>query len=557
MSGNGTFQLLLVDDEASVVDSLADTLPWHEIGIMTVFKAYSGIEALEILKTNTVDIMISDIKMPGMTGLELLSQVRRSWKKIKCILLSGHADFGYAQQAITHETYDYLLKPISDEEILTKVGRAVKALREERDENQFRQRMAQAFQENLPKLRGELLNELLQGLKYAPERLSDKLESLKINVSQDERFAVMLVRLEGQMSELDFYSLSLMEYAVANMAEELFEDWFQLWSCKSVHGYLVFVITVSETKREAFASKEHFAEAVVDELQLKAAQLQLSVNHYLKGSVSVLINKWGLFPQDVKRLYEDVLLALRRRVGNQSGLFVEVSDDMEQLPVHSLQSLYEPPMLVHLLESGNFELVEEKLSAIWNELNQKWANSPEHLMEVFFSVYASFSSFAHKNGRGLTDVIGSALSDVAGLMPSRSITSLHNWIFQSFQMLRQCMENETRNEREITVQKMKLFIQKQLVDDVSLQTIADYMFMHPVHVSRIFKLETGDNLSDYVLRLKMESAASMLANPALRSYEIALQLGYQNPNYFNKVFKKYYSATPQEFRQKLDNGEEA
>ena len=129
------------------------------------------------------------------------------------------------------------------------------------------------------------------------------------------------------------------------------------------------------------------------------------------------------------------------------------------------------------------------------------------------------------------------------------------WIFQSFQMLRTGMENETRNDREITVQKIKVFIQKHLVEDVTLQTIADHMFMHPVHISRIFKLETGENISDYVLRLKMEIAASMLANPALKNYEISLHLGYQNPNYFNKVFKKYYSLTPQEYRQKLESGD--
>ncbi|MCA0757600.1 response regulator [Paenibacillus sp. N4] len=551
----GELQLLLVDDEASVVDSLADTLPWRDIGITKVFKAYSGFEALEILRTNPVDILISDIRMPGMTGLELLSRVRRSWKKIKCILLSGHADFAYAQQAIAHETYDYLLKPASDEELLSKVGGAATALREERDETRFRQRIAQAFQESLPKLRGELLNELLQGLKYAPERLTDKLESLKINMAHGESFAMMLVRLEGHLPKLDFYSLSLMEYAVANMAEELFEDWFRLWSCKSVHGYLVFVVTVPEEKRVSFASQEQFSQAIADELQQKAAQLQLSVSHYLKGSVSVLINKWGSFPHDITRLYEDVLLALRRQVGSQSELFVQVSGEAEQPQVHSLQRLYEPPQLVHLLESGNFEPVEEKLTAIWEELNRRWADSPEHLLEVFFSVYASFSSFAHKNGRELADVIGSALSDVSGLTPTRSAAALHQWMFQSFQMLRQCMENETRNDRELTVRKIKQYVRKHLVDDVSLQSIADYMYMHPVHVSRIFKLETGDNLSDYVLRLKMELAVSLLADPSLKSYEIALRLGYQNPNYFNKVFKKYYSLTPQEYRQKLDGGD--
>ncbi|KQO08457.1 response regulator [Paenibacillus sp. Leaf72] len=564
------FRLLLVDDEASVVDSLADTLPWEQIGIGAVFKAYSGIEALEILNTNTIDILITDIRMPGISGLELLQQVRRSWKRIKCILLSGHAEFAYAQQAIAHETYDYLLKPISDEHILEKVSGAVQALKKELDEKSFHQRVARAFQENLPKLQGELLNELLEGRKYSAERLPEKLESLKIPVAMGQRFALMLVRLEGKLSEMDFYSLSLMEYAVSNMAEELFEERFRLWTCKTIHGYLVGIVTEmpesaggppmaekqGEGEEPPYGSSEE-GKALDEELQLKASQLQLSVNHYLSGEVSVLVSQWGLFPHDVRQRYEDVLLALRRQIGSQSGLFIHVASDIaRQLPVHSLQRLYEPPMLIHLMESGSWEVAEQKLGGIWSELNQGWPDSPEHLMEVFFSIYASFSSFAHKNGRELAEMIGPGLSDMSGLLPCRSITALKSWLDEAFRLLRQSMENDTRNDREITVGKIRSYIEKNLVTDVTLQAIADYLFMHPVHVSRIFKLATGENVSDYVLRLKMELAASMLANPALKSYEVALQLGYQNPNYFNKVFKKYYSLTPQEYRQKLEGGKE-
>ncbi|WP_341279476.1 response regulator [Paenibacillus sp. FSL H8-0537] len=565
------FRLLLVDDEASVVDSLADTLPWEQIGIGTVFKAYSGVEALEILNTNTIDVLITDIRMPGISGLELLQQVRRSWKRIKCILLSGHAEFAYAQQAIAHETYDYLLKPISDDHILEKVSGAVQALKKELDEKSFHQRVARAFQENLPKLQGELLNELLEGRKYSAERLSEKLESLKVPVVLEQRFALMLVRLEGKLSEMDFYSLSLLEYAVSNMAEELFEARFRLWTCKSIHGYLVGVVTEipldsaggtliggkQGEDEEPLSGLSDDNKALDEELQLKASQLQLSVNHYLSGEVSVLVSQWGLFPHDVRQQYEDVLLALRRQVGSQSGLFIHVASDIaRQQPIHSLQRLYEPPMLIHLMESGSWEMAEQKLSGIWSELNQGWPDSPEHLMEVFFSIYASFSSFAHKNGRELAEMIGSGLSEMSGQLPSRSIIALKSWIDEAFLLLRQSMENDTRNDREITVGKIRSYIEKNLVTDVTLQAIADYLFMHPVHVSRIFKLATGENVSDYVLRLKMELAASMLANPSLKSYEIALQLGYQNPNYFNKVFKKYYSLTPQEFRQKLEGGKE-
>lgn len=549
------FQLLIVDDEASVVDSLADTLPWQEIGISTVFKAYSGSEALELLKTNTIDIMMTDIRMPGMNGLELLALVRREWKRIKCILLSGHAEFSYAQQAIQHDAHEYLLKPIGDGEVLDKVGNLVGVLQRERDESRHYERVEKAFQEHLPKLQGDLLADLLQGVKISPERLRQKLESLKIAIPAEGRFALMLFRLEDRFAELDFYSLSLMEYAVVNMAEELFEDDFRLWSCKDLHGYLVFLVTIagdSPMEQDRQEPPDRSPEPVESRLQSMASQLQLSVDRFLKGSVSVLISRWGSFPLDIKRLYEDILLSMRKQVGNQSGLLIYASDELEQLPVHALQRLYEPPMLVHLLESGDWDKTHDKLTGIWSELGAKWADSQEHLMEAFFTIYASFSSFAHKNGRQLTDMIGPHLSDVTGLTPGRSLEALHQWMFQSLELLRQCMENETRNDRENAVRRIKLFVQKHLVEDVSLQAIADYMYMHPVHVSRIFKLETGENLSDFVLRLKMEQAAALLADPSLKNYEVALQLGYQNPNYFIKVFKKYYSLTPQEFRQKLE-----
>ncbi|MEF3308624.1 response regulator [Paenibacillus sp. GYB004] len=556
------FQLLIVDDEASVVDSLADTLPWQEIGISAVFKAYSGSEALEVLKTNTIDIMMTDIRMPGMDGLELLALVRREWKWVKCILLSGHAEFSYAQEAIRHDAHEYLLKPVGDDEVLAKAGQLVAELRRERDESRAYERVAKAFQEHLPKLRGDLLADLLQGTKLSADKLGHKLESLKIEMATDERFALLLCRLEDRLAELDFYSLSLMEYAVVNMAEELFEDEFRLWSCKDIHGYLVFLVTLRERRGSSPEQSEPpappmpFAERATEpeesRLQSIASQLQLGVTRYLKGSVSVLISRWGSFPADIQQLYEEILLSMRRQVGQQSGLLIYVSDELERMPVHALQRLNEPPMLVHLLESGDFERTRDKLNGVWEELSLKWADSREHMTEAFFSIYASFSSFAHKNGRQLTDMIGPLLSDVTGLTPIRSLESFHQWMFQSLELLQQCMESETRNDRENAVRKIKHFVEKHLVDDVSLQTIADSMYMHPVHVSRIFKLETGENLSDFVLRLKMEKAAVLLADPSLKNYEVALRLGYQNPNYFIKVFKKYYSVTPQEFRQKLE-----
>jgi two-component system response regulator YesN len=548
------FQLLIVDDEASVVDSLADTLPWSDIGIAGVFKAYSGAEALGMMRMNSIDIVISDIQMPGMSGIELLERIRKSWRKTKCIVLSGFAEFSYAQQAIRHNSYDYLLKPISDSEILDKVQAVVRLLQEERQEDRSYQQAMKAFRENLPKIRGELLNGLLQGKRYSEQRLAEELEMVSVNVRKDDCFALMLMRLEQGFADMGFLSLSLMEYAIGNIAEELFEERFRLWMCKDVHGYLLFLVTLNgerSPEEESVPPLRSPAKEDAELFQLAASQLQNSVKQYLKGSVSVIVSGWGLFPQDANGLYQSLLASLRTMLGDQDDLFISVPDEQEPLVVPSLQALYEPPMLVHLLESGDWQAIGEKLEHIFGELHAKGAESSEHLVEVFFFIYSAFSSFAHKNGRRVEEMLGPGLSDLRELSASRSADALRSWASQALDHMQRDMERETRSTRETVVRKIQDFVRKHLGEDVSLLAIADYMYMHPVHVSRIYKLVAGENLSDYVLRLKMEKAVELLTGSTLKNYEIALRLGYQNPNYFIKVFKKYYSVTPQEYRLKL------
>ncbi|WP_235612973.1 response regulator [Paenibacillus sp. LC231] len=545
------YTLLIVDDEASVVEGLAHTIPWQTIGIDEVRKAYSAFEALEILQTQPVDIMISDITMPRMNGLELIEITRSRWKKIKTILLSGYAEFAYAKEAITLGTYEYLLKPVSDEVVLEKVGGAVESLRQERESSETYNRAVQAFQANLPQIRGEFLNQLLQGMKSPKNVWAEKLELLEMKSAIGNQAALMLVRMEDRLTEMSPYDSSIMEYAIGNMADEIFGERFRLWRCRDIHGYLVFFVFVSDESADRMHPHEHAQE---NELKHLAAQLQMNVSRYLKGTISVLIGKRGSFPEDVRKLYQDSLFALRRHIGSHSDMFVYAEDEEELHPVRSLQKCYEPPLLPHLLESGSWKQIKEKLEQILKELSLAHSQSQEHVIEAFFFIYSSLSAYAHKNGRSLADIVGASLADVTGLSQCTTAATLGKWVGQVLPLLESSAEQATRSDRSASVSRMKRFIRDHLSRDISLQAIADHMYMHPVHVSRLFKMETGSNLSDYVLRLKMEQAAELLADHSLKSFEVALKLGYHNPNYFIRVFKKYYSVTPQEYRNSLEAG---
>ncbi|WP_248928921.1 response regulator [Paenibacillus hamazuiensis] len=535
-------QLLLVDDEINIVESMATKIQWSELGIESVFRAYSGEEALEILKTTTIDIVITDIRMPGIDGLALMELIKNRWKKTKVILLSGYAEFEFAKKAITNHAYDYLLKPISDEHIYMKVKEVVGVLLKEQANDLSYQKALQTMREHLPKHRAELLNELLQGKKLSYAHLFEKLTMLQIPLTDAEPFALMIVRLEDEFVEKDYYSLSLLEYAVGNMAEEIFNDTFRLWHCKDVHDYLVYVVSL---KQENNSKLPEYANAYFEE---RAVQLQLDIKRYLKGKVSILISEWGGFPEDLTKLYHSALSAFRKRVGNQREIFTLANGIMEVERAPYLQSLYEAPLLVHLMEAANWKESSDRLISIFDELKQKWGESKEFLIEVFFSIYSTLSYIAHKNGKELKEIVSTDLYDVVGLVPCRSVASLQNWAFQALEQIRNYMTQETVSTRQYEVGQIKEFVQNNLTSDVSLQAIAEYTHMHPVNISKLFKSETGENLSDYIFKLKMEKACYLLKNSRLKNYEIALQLGYQNPNYFIKVFKKYFGMTPQEFR---------
>ncbi|MBD0382477.1 response regulator [Paenibacillus sedimenti] len=534
-------QLLIVDDEVHVVERLFSTIQWGSVGVEQVYKAYSGMEALEMLEQISIDIVITDIQMPGISGLQLIDEINRRWPKTKCILLSGYSDFNYAKEAILQGTEDYLLKPVTEEDLLSTVSRVKDKLQREWEEVVSRQRLSYTLKENLPLLRGNLLNDLLQGRKISDQSLREKMQMLELMDYHDHAFAIMMIRLESEFLEYDIGRLSLMEYAIGNMVEELFGEKFDSWHAKDAHDYLVFVMK-GKGLRDA-PDKEETAW-----LERTASVLQSAVKNYLKGKISILVSNWGQFPNDMNGLYNRSLSAFRKRIGNEHELFMRLGDEQAATELTALQRLYEPPTLNHLLEAARWEDTEEKLSVIFDEMEAKYSESQEHLLEVYFSVASAFAYIAHKNGRQLHQLIGADYDRMTEGIPFRTVNQLREWSVRALQRMKEDMDQERKDSRVSLINEIRSFIEQNLASDVSLQSIADHVYLHPVYVSKIYKLETGDNLSDYVNRLRMDKAAYLLKHSQDKIYEIATQLGYQRPHSFNHAFKKHYGMTPQEYR---------
>lgn len=544
------FQLLIVDDEPSVTTGLVRKIDWPMLGIDRVHCAVSAQKALELLQIHPIDIVITDIRMPGMDGLELLERIRAAWPRIKCLLLTGYADFAYAQRAIRCGSSGYLLKPVGNEELHKQLTAVVEQLRREWEELTSSRNATRALREHLPLLRGNLLSDLLLGRRVGGSELREKLATYQLPFAAGDAVALLLVRLEHEFEAYDFHDLSLMEYAVANIAEEIGKDHFDLWHGKDVHDYLVFAVKAKKADSAEFGTPPGDEEELRRSLERIAAQLQHSVRTYLKGSISVVVSRFHPFPESLSGLYHSVISSMRRQIGADTELIVLA--DRCEFPEGAVQSLiapYEPPSLIHLLEAAKWEAAEHKINAILRELEVESKVTPEHVIEVYALLISSFSHAAHKNGRYLQELLGEEqrMPDVSA---ARSVKQLEGWAKDALRRLRRDTERQSEEGRSSIVAKIRSFVETHISEGVNLQSIAGCVHLHPVYLSKLYKQETGENISDYLYRLRMVKAASLLQATDKRIYEISQLLGYQSTHHFISVFKKFYGVTPQDYRAK-------
>ncbi|GGI47024.1 DNA-binding response regulator [Paenibacillus marchantiophytorum] len=534
-------QMIIVDDEAHWVENLSMNKPWHTLGIEQVHKAYSAHEALQILETHPIDIVISDILMPEMTGIELIERIRKFDKKIKCIILSGHSDFEFTQEAVRNKAVDYLLKPPTDNELFGAVRAAIDQLTNEWESVSSYERTQFTLRENLPLLRGQLLLDALRGHRMPAEEWSRKLENYGLPF-HDGDCALMLVRMEEEFGQYKNNGQQLMEYAIINMAEEIFGEYTEVWGVKEELGYLAFLFQLKGDHSDA--GKETILEKL-------AIQLQYKVKQFLKGSLSIVMTEWFHFPDKLSDHYRQASAYFRQIVGDEREFIMRVGDLEQNVTKGILEAIHIPPTLINLLEVGRWDAAEDKLVNVFAELDERWAESWEHCMEAGYIIASSFTHLAHRNGYTLAKLLGSEIDLLQSGEAFSSISKLRKWSLGALDKFKESTSNEVKDNRSLYVQKVQDFAEKNLHLDVSLRALADHVNLHPTHLSKIYKIETGQGISDYMSSLRMERACHLLRTTDKKVYEISMDVGYLDPAYFIKVFKRQFGLTPQEFRDSL------
>jgi len=544
-------EILLVDDETYVTQSLVETIPWKELQVENVYQADSALQALAVLEEQSIDILVTDICMPVMDGLRLIEEVSKRWPHIRCVLLTGHSDFEYAKRALRLQAFDYILKPVVDAEFIASVANAIEALRDDWSASEQYHRLLHSRKSDFSVLRSSLLHDLLLGRKLLNKTITEKLEQYEIRLRVDEPAVMMQAQMGTHFRSMDHHSVALMEFAVGNIAEEVFGGEFVVWHGKAPHDCLVIIAQMKEEYHQTIRMRKDYESARRALLVGHATVLQKHVSNYLKGDISLTITDWFAFPEGLPTAYRAGLGAMLLRADDERTIAFlgdrGANAATAENPLKSVDALYKPPTLIHLLESKQWEAARRKIADVFAEL-EKAKVTREHLYEVFLSVTNAFMYLAHKQGIFIAEIDQAGMDFLLDQRLAHSIGTLRAWSLGMLDKLQKELSAGEKHTKSYIVKRVQEIVSGGLGEDVSVKSIADRVYLHPVYLSKIYKAETGESLGDYIIRMRMERAHYLLKNTHKKIYEITSELGYQNPQYFSKMFKKFFGMTPNEFR---------
>ncbi|MBW5444446.1 response regulator [Cohnella sp. CFH 77786] len=515
-------KLMIVDDEVIIRTGLATVIDWHELGITLLSPAASAEEALERLAAEQPDMMLTDIRMTGRSGLQLAEEAMKLLPQLEVIILSGYDDFSYAQQAIRQNVSDYLLKTSRPEEIIKAVLKVKKRI-EERHAS-FTSQERKKREEYLRRFERWIVEGEVGPGGDAGAELPEWFTCLAGDGAKRALvWRVVLVAAEGWGPAAREESLLL--FAVDNAMKDTLPG----------IGFVQDRRIVAALHSEApITGREHFRPAFH------------KIERLLKCRLIVVAGTDVDHPRKLNESYEaaDIAFTYKPLLKQSHWSFEDIRSRRGGKSVCSAEE--EKELSAILLENDPV-----RLNAWVQQYVRQLLEDAEATPRTFEAALQSVAIAAHRWLERVLVATGqsSALEDQPIAVPHKLVTAPGELLFQHLYSAMELYHGKLAGGQTSHVRKALAYIEEMLGEDIGLQQVAKHVHVHPSHLSDLFKKETGMRFVDYVVKKKMERAAEILLSSPAKISEVAAMVGYEDVKYFGQMFKKYAGKTPSEYRE--------
>lgn len=532
------YRILLVDDEILVRDAIKENIDWKSLDCELVGDCENGKQASEFVKEHPVDIVLTDILMPYMDGMELSKFLHDNYPDVVIVIFSGFGEFEYAKKAIQYGVSEYLLKPVTAMEltgVINKMKEKVDQLRREKNKMNKLTENSEKYRKNVQVIRSKNMEALVNCTTDVSKSIQ-RLAEMGIDISAiSYRVALFDIDLYSGMYELDTekqQESALMAFVLYNISDEIVT--------REEAGFAY----QEGNNRVGILFQEKWSRNFTEKTREICREIQEKTKEVMGFDVSMGIGKWVKKPEELVQSHNMAQDTLQYRYLLGGNLLIDME---EKHPVQEI-SIDEPlSVLKEALKTGQEDLVFQTLVSIEdlirNALMQK-SRACMYLQQVIRTMDNACEDVSAdmEQIREDRDDLIREITDQKFFGEACEVVARHTK--RVISILSAMNTSSSERQARLAID----YIQKNyMVPDLSLNSICSYLNISTSYFSTIFKEETGETFTEVLIRTRMEKAKELLENTTMKNYEIAEKVGFSDPHYFGISFKKMTGYTPTEY----------
>jgi len=527
------YKAILVDDEALIRDAVSKAISWNDYGFELTAACQNAKEAVEILKNDTPDLVITDICMPFMDGLELSKYIYENYPQVIVIIISGYDDFEYAKSAMHYKVSEYLLKPVTANEFSAILSKVKSDLDDQSEAEEYLNKIKQSYDESLPALKMRFLESLISETPMPAEYISEKLDEFQPNLEGPYYCVAILNILKESESDENMENISA--FSIFTMAKDI------------IGSLGVGEIFQNSNEKSIIYFSGEKPENTFEIADSACREIHTMVSKLLKQSVNIVIGKPVYSLHKLPLSYQNALSLMRYFFLTGANQILKYNDFEQSSNDNTINRTEWTNKILDFIKSNKKEELDFVLEQYIQALRNNHVTKPKAILYIQ-SVVLSIMNFLDN-----TVFYSDALFNEEQLLFDKLSDMEHlNEMGAALTKFCNIVSSDIHSKHEDYAQKQAQlaidFIEKNYnQSDLSLADVCSHLAISTSRFSTIFKASTKETFVEALTRIRMEHAKDLLIHSSLKTYEIAERIGFTDPHYFSISFKKHTKMTPTEY----------
>jgi len=530
-------KMIIADDERWVRTAIKSVIPFEDLGLVLSSEASNGIEALELCRTYKPHILVTDIMMPGLNGLELINELTHMLPDLKIVIISGYNDFEYAKTAMKYGVKDYLLKPVDENELIQVLRRIISELNSSEKMKKEKEARQEQYKKALPVICEAFMNRLISRNSMTADNIRNEAMACGVDLSGN-LFAVCVCSPD----ETPHLSLNSHD-----------QEYLRTVIKRTMKRYAGAVTFPLESDRTILVS-------------IIRGKSEDDVRHACDICRRILQRKYGLdisygmsstsnTPCMLQRLFPEAAEALEIRFWQGPGTFTLYSPGCVSSDPNL--TLHEDMLkkIILNIKLSNLQTALTYIDSISESLrtDRQHNFSPSLVKEFYWQFIQSVITmlniqlpFIHH------ETVMSGQHPYDRIREMKFFTDLENYVKELLQHIYDFYHDKNPVDNTNLIENAKKVIENNFAGDISLEQVARHVHLSPAYLSELFKKQTGMSFIDYKTIVRIENAKKLLMMPSATVSDVSTQVGYTDPKYFSKLFKKITGKTVYEFKKEIN-----